>query len=33
MATMQRWSVCFAGISGAVAVFLAAGAAHDLKDH
>jgi len=29
---MQRWPVCFAGVSGALAVFLAAGAAHDLKE-
>ncbi|MDP6875381.1 MAG: DUF423 domain-containing protein [Alphaproteobacteria bacterium] len=28
---LPRWPICFAGISGALAVFLAAGAAHDLK--
>jgi uncharacterized membrane protein YgdD (TMEM256/DUF423 family) len=27
-----NWPIIFAGISGALAVFLAAGAAHDLKD-
>ena len=29
---MMNWCIVFAGLSGALAVFLAAGAAHDLKD-
>ena len=28
----SNWSIVFAGVSGALAVFLAAGAAHGLKD-
>ena len=29
---LPNWPIVFAGVSGALAVFLAAGAAHDLKD-
>lgn len=29
---MSNWPIVFAGVSGAMAVFLAAGAAHSLKD-
>ncbi len=31
-AATPRWPLCFAGLSAALAVFIAAGAAHDLKE-